>query len=1135
MPDKESIAGTSSSSSFETTQSVAGNSALSNLRRTRSVASQLATVRPEHLDVAQPSSLPSLYIDGLRYVLEDWIHKKRRRSLSWILRYGKYVIRLSDDGTAGGRYWVCGLCDARNQVKILEAKATTSPIYHLNNDHHIYKPSTAHDNGPDSEPESSNRTSPAPSSSVSVLDMQKRAAKRRPLIVESRADIFKRLLLGWITDANIPLHGVEHKLFRQLLAFLDDEFVVEVLPTSGNTVRRWILQEFEEHTRMLKDEMNKALSKVHTSFDMWTSPNGIAILSVIAYYVDIAGTPQVRLISLEKLSGSHGGENQAILMAKVIRKYGLEKKIGFFTADNADPCDTCVRALLKMFNPRASPTGLQGLEGERRIRCVGHILNLSAKAFLEGDSSDIFDSHIAEKDQKKERELLREWRKRGPIGKLHNLVYWIRRNPQRRELFLSITSGKVDQSIMAELGVWFVDDTLKGLMVKVDNDTRWNSVYLMVHRALRLRDIIDVFCKLSLLDPKEEKRVSAEDVLSCEDWVVLAEIIEILQPYLTYTKHFEGRAPRFAEVIPTMYLLKDHLSEMRQRYSSNLIPAPYRAPRITLEEPVLDCIIVAAPTDGREREQQGGLQQDTGVSTWGIYSTMESTTSGEPSSPLYQAEISVQFEDKDLDPEPFELSDDGLHFIQHSIKYAMSKLDKYRNLMERSVVYWAAMILHPGYGIGFLQLRLPNQVDSILRDFRDYFDRHYAQGNQAPVSPDSAPAFHGSKLLLRTANFPKKARKEAPDEINLYLQMNAGPVPERCLVAGDFNARHHSWQTGQATNRGQEIADWVLEHELSLLNTLDIPTNPYGNTIDLAFTNLPLAEATVEDHLATSSDHFTLSLTFPEIRSTPTQSAKIRVTTEDEVKRFVEIVELGATEIPVTDSTPKELDELASSLVNLLTSAVKAAGRPARKGGRPAPWWTEECADAAAAFQAVRRTYPLGFNQDVQTAKRDFHRVVRRAKRKYWRDLIDSFSSSSAVFKAVRWLKSPGAFQPPPLQVDNVVYETQMDRGNALRQATLERRTAEDDITNPWMPVTPRRPIPFPSEISMEEVQYATLSTGNTSPGSDNITVKLLEAVWHIIGTHVRRLFERCLTTGHHPKPFKEAEVVFFILRSSAR
>ncbi|KAG6978946.1 hypothetical protein FOFC_18230 [Fusarium oxysporum] len=123
-----------------------------------------------------------------------------------------------------------------------------------------------------------------------------------------------------------------------------------------------------------------------------------------------------------------------------------------------------------MFNPRASPTELESLEGEWRIRCVGHILNLSAKAVLEGDSSDIFDSHIAEKDQKEERELLCEWRKRGPLGKLHNLAHWIRRSPQRREFFLSTRSGKIDQSIIAELGEWFVDDTLKGLMVKADND-----------------------------------------------------------------------------------------------------------------------------------------------------------------------------------------------------------------------------------------------------------------------------------------------------------------------------------------------------------------------------------------------------------------------------------------------------------------------------------------------------------------------------------------------------------------------------------------------------------------------------------------------------------------------------------------
>ncbi|KAF5963678.1 reverse transcriptase [Fusarium bulbicola] len=165
------------------------------------------------------------------------------------------------------------------------------------------------------------------------------------------------------------------------------------------------------------------------------------------------------------------------------------------------------------------------------------------------------------------------------------------------------------------------------------------------------------------------------------------------------------------------------------------------------------------------------------------------------------------------------------------------------------------------------------------------------------------------------------------------------------------------------------------------------------------------------------SDHFTLSLALPDIRPAPIQSGKVRVTTEDELKRFIEIVELKATRTPLVDPTPAERDELASALVNLLTSAVKAANRPTRKGARTAPWWTEECAGVAASFRAIGRLYPLDFNQDLQIAKRDFHRVIRRAKRLYWRNLIDSFTDSSAVFKAVRWLKSPGPFQPPPLQV----------------------------------------------------------------------------------------------------------------------
>ncbi|CZR49880.1 uncharacterized protein FPRO_16088 [Fusarium proliferatum ET1] len=129
-------------------------------------------------------------------------------------------------------------------------------------------------------------------------------------------------------------------------------------------------------------------------------------------------------------------------------------------------------------------------------------------------------------------------------------------------------------------------------------------------------------------------------------------------------------------------------------------------------------------------------------------------------------------------------------------------------------------------------------------------------------------------------------QNDESDTLNTLLRW---PVPERCLVAGDFNARHRSWQTGQTTNRRQEIAGWVSENDLGLLNTLDIPTNPCGNTIDLAFTNIPLAEAICEDHLAVSSDHFTLSLTFSNIRSTSVQPGKYQLycRTHDDVLLYL--------------------------------------------------------------------------------------------------------------------------------------------------------------------------------------------------------------------------------------------------------
>ena len=369
-----------------------------------------------------------------------------------------------------------------------------------------------------------------------------------------------------------------------------------------------------------------------------------------------------------------------------------------------------------------------------------------------------------------------------------------------------------------------------------------------------------------------------------------------------------------------------------------------------------------------------------------------------------------------------------------------------------------------------------------------------------------------------------------PGSDNALDELLKWPIPSSCLIAGDFNAKHLTWQSGLTSSqgRGTAIADWALENDLCLLNTPDVPTNAHGNTVDLAFSNISMADAMVEDHLATSSDHFTLSLSIPSVKGVPLQPGKIRVKTEEELLRFVELVEDGLHTLPCEASVPEELDALAYSLVKLLRMAAQGAGRPSRKTARCAPWWTKDCAKAASDYRAIRRCYPLGFNYEVQVARKKFQGVVGRAKREYWRTLIDSFSDGASVFKAVRWLKSPGAFQPPPLQVEDTVYETQQDKAEALRKATLERRDTNDDISDPWQPTvpSPTKAIPFSSHVSLAEARDVTLRTGNTSPGPDNITVKLLQSTWHLVGPYIQRLYEGCLTAGYHPRAFKNVEVV---------
>ncbi|TQW06752.1 reverse transcriptase, RNaseH [Cordyceps javanica] len=65
-----------------------------------------------------------------------------------------------------------------------------------------------------------------------------------------------------------------------------------------------------------------------------------------------------------------------------------------------------------------------------------------------------------------------------------------------------------------------------------------------------------------------------------------------------------------------------------------------------------------------------------------------------------------------------------------------------------------------------------------------------------------------------------------------------------------------------------------------------------------------------------------------------------------------------------------------------------------------------------------------------------------------------------------------------------------------------------------------------PKTISTEEIEKAVLHTGNTTPGSNGITTKMLQTAWSHIARPLTTLYNACLQLGHHPSIFKAAKVV---------
>ncbi|ODA84313.1 hypothetical protein RJ55_02833 [Drechmeria coniospora] len=117
--------------------------------------------------------------------------------------------------------------------------------------------------------------------------------------------------------------------FRALLAYLNTD-VDTWLPDTHETIRKWIMRQYGVQREKVKQRIQSAKSRIHISCDLWTSPNSLAILGIVAHYVTEDGQLEHHVLGLKDGFMPGGGprvtlvrvEISSLLMAELCKHVG---------------------------------------------------------------------------------------------------------------------------------------------------------------------------------------------------------------------------------------------------------------------------------------------------------------------------------------------------------------------------------------------------------------------------------------------------------------------------------------------------------------------------------------------------------------------------------------------------------------------------------------------------------------------------------------------------------------------------------------------------------------------------------------------------------------------------------------------
>jgi hypothetical protein len=172
---------------------------------------------------------------------------------------------------------------------------------------------------------------------------------------------------------NLSFNSSNNIAFRRVFRYLKRDIMIPC-PTA---LRKKLQVLYGETEDKIKKSIPQGV-KVSIAADAWTSPNKLAFLGVLGYWINDDWELEEVLLGFEEIHGSHTGENMASIIVEVLKRYGIEGQLLGFTSDSASNNGTLTKAL-------KSELGQMSINWEcehNHICCMAHVMQLILSTFM---------------------------------------------------------------------------------------------------------------------------------------------------------------------------------------------------------------------------------------------------------------------------------------------------------------------------------------------------------------------------------------------------------------------------------------------------------------------------------------------------------------------------------------------------------------------------------------------------------------------------------------------------------------------------------------------------------------------------------------------------------------------------------